>query len=86
MRRSNAQLMCAMLSPVAMKKVWSVMVLATAAKFAIEPVAEFVVLATVFQVLQFSLVGVVLGVVHRGPVESAHAIALRRVHVRAVTQ
>lgn len=45
--------------------VYSVMVFATAAKFRIEPVTEFVMFGTAFQFLQFLLVGVVLGLIHR---------------------
>lgn len=44
--------------------VYTVMVFATAAKFQIEPLAEFVAFGTVFQIIQFSLFGVVLGLVH----------------------
>ena len=44
--------------------VYTVMVFATAAKFKIEPVADFVLFGTAFQLLQFLLVGVVLGVIH----------------------
>lgn len=43
--------------------VWSVMVFATAAKFEIEPVADFVMLATIFQVIQFTLVGAAIGLI-----------------------
>lgn len=45
--------------------VWSVMVLATAAKFNIEPIAQFVAYGTAFQILQFSAVGIGLNFVHR---------------------
>lgn len=44
--------------------VWTVMVLATAAKFKIEPVIDFVLLGTAFQFLQFILVGVVIGLIY----------------------
>lgn len=44
--------------------VYTVMVFTTAAKFHIEPLTEFVALATVFQFLQLSVFGVVLGLVH----------------------
>ena len=44
--------------------VYTVMVLATAAKFKIEPLADFLVLGTCFQFLQFLFVGIVLGLVH----------------------
>jgi hypothetical protein len=45
--------------------VWTVMVFATAAKFKIEPVFDFIFLGTVFQLLQFVLVGVTLGILHK---------------------
>lgn len=45
--------------------VYTVMVFATAAKFAIEPVSKFIVFGTAFQFLQFLLVGIVLGSIHR---------------------
>lgn len=41
--------------------VWTVMVFATAAKFAIEPVGHFVLLGTLFQVIQFTVVGAGIG-------------------------
>lgn len=44
--------------------VYSVMVLATAAKFQIEPVGEFILYGTAFQILQFLLVGAVIGLVY----------------------
>ncbi len=44
--------------------VWTVMVLATAAKFKIEPVIDFVLLGTAFQLLQFVLVGTVIGLIY----------------------
>ncbi len=44
--------------------VWTVMVLATAAKFNIEPVIDFVLLGTAFQFLQFVLVGAVIGLIY----------------------
>lgn len=44
--------------------VYTVMVFATAAKFQIEPVVDFVLLGTAFQLLQFLLVGVALGLIH----------------------
>ena len=47
--------------------VYTVMVFSTAAKFLIEPVTQFVLLGTAFQFLQFLLVGIVLGVIHRQP-------------------
>lgn len=43
--------------------VWSVMVFATAAKFKIAPVTDFVLLGTVFQIIQFTLVGAVIGLI-----------------------
>lgn len=45
--------------------VWTVMVFATAAKFKIEPVFDFVVLGTAFQILQFVLVGITIGLIHK---------------------
>ena len=45
--------------------VYTVMVFATAAKFEIEPVSDFILYGTAFQFLQFLLVGVVLGWIHR---------------------
>ena len=50
--------------------VWSVMVFATAAKFAIEPVMDFVLLGTAFQFIQFTLVGAAIGLVY-GDIASA---------------
>ena len=50
--------------------VYTVMVFATAAKFAIEPVSQFLVYGTAFQFLQFLAVGIVLGLIHR-PTRSA---------------
>jgi len=44
--------------------VWTVMVLATAAKFQIEPVARFVAFGTAFQALQFTVVGAGIGSVY----------------------
>lgn len=44
--------------------VWTVMVFATAAKFQIEPVIDFVAYGTVFQVLQYVFVGAVIGGIH----------------------
>lgn len=44
--------------------VYTVMVFATAAKFKIEPVLDFILLGTGFQVLQFVSVGAVIGLVH----------------------
>lgn len=44
--------------------VWTVMVLATAAKFKIEPVIDFVLLGTTFQILQFVFVGLTLGMIY----------------------
>ena len=45
--------------------VYSVMGFATAAKFMIEPVAPFLALHTVFQVIQFTLTGVALGFIFK---------------------
>ena len=44
--------------------VYTVMVFATAAKFHIEPVEQFVVYGTVFQLLQFVVVGIAIGLVY----------------------
>ena len=44
--------------------VYTVMVFATAAKFQIEPVWTFVAYGTVFQLLQFIIVGIAIGLVH----------------------
>ena len=44
--------------------VWTVMVFATAAKFVIEPVFDFVLYGTVFQIIQFTLVGMTIGLIH----------------------
>jgi hypothetical protein len=44
--------------------VWTVMVLATAAKFKIEPVIDFVAFGTAFQILQFILVGLTIGMIY----------------------
>jgi len=44
--------------------VWSVMVFATAAKIEIEPKSTFVMLATAFQIIQFTCVGAVIGLVY----------------------
>ena len=44
--------------------VWTVMVLATAAKFKIEPVIDFVVFGTAFQIIQFTLVGLTIGTIY----------------------
>jgi len=45
--------------------VWTVMVFATGAKIFIEPVLDFILLGTVFQIIQFVFVGVSLGYVHK---------------------
>lgn len=45
--------------------VWTVMVFATAAKFKIEPVTDFIMLGTVFQLLQYILVGITIGLIHK---------------------
>lgn len=44
--------------------VWTVMVFATAAKFAIEPIFDFVLLGTLFQFIQFTLVGGAIGMIY----------------------
>ena len=44
--------------------VWTVMVFATAAKFKIEPVFDFILLGTVFQLIQFVVVGIGIGLVY----------------------
>jgi len=44
--------------------IWTVMVFTTAAKFNIGPVLDFVVLGTVFQFIQFVLVGIVIGLIY----------------------
>jgi len=44
--------------------VWSVMVFATAAKIEIEPKTTFVMLATAFQIIQFTCVGAAIGLVY----------------------
>ena len=43
--------------------VYTTMVFATAAKFEIEPVLDFLVLGTGFQIIQFSLVGMAIGLI-----------------------
>lgn len=43
--------------------VWSVMVFATAAKFKIEPVLDFVLYGSVFQFLQYLAVGSAIGLI-----------------------
>ncbi len=45
--------------------IYSVMGFATAAKFQIEPVVDFLVYHTIFQLIQFVLVGVALGWIYR---------------------
>jgi len=47
--------------------VWSVMVFATAAKLAIEPISDFVLLGTAFQLIQFVAVGAAIGLVYGRP-------------------
>ena len=44
--------------------VWSVMVFATAAKFTIEPVLDFVLLGTAFQAIQYTVTGAAIGLIH----------------------
>ncbi len=43
--------------------VWTVMVFATAAKFQIEPVIDFVAYGTIFQIIQYVFVGAVIGTI-----------------------
>ncbi len=45
--------------------IYSVMGFATAAKFQIEPVADFLVMHTIFQLIQFTLTGAALGWIYR---------------------
>jgi hypothetical protein len=45
--------------------VWTVMVFATGAKIRIEPIMDFILLGTAFQLIQFILVGASLGFVHK---------------------
>lgn len=45
--------------------VWSVMVFATAAKFDIDPVWDFVALGTCFQMIQYVCVGLTFGLIYR---------------------
>jgi hypothetical protein len=47
--------------------VWSVMVFATAAKFVIEPKLDFLLYGTVFQFIQFVLVGAAIGIIYGSP-------------------
>jgi len=44
--------------------VWSVMGPTTAAKFNIEPVATFLTYHTIFQILQFTITGIALGLIY----------------------
>ena len=44
--------------------VWSVMGQTTAAKFNIEPVATFLTYHTIFQILQFTITGIALGLIY----------------------
>ena len=44
--------------------VWTVMVFATAAKFSIEPVLDFVLLGTAFQAIQYIATGAAIGLIH----------------------
>lgn len=46
--------------------IYSVMGPATVAKFAIEPVGEFLIYHTAFQVVQFVLTGIALGLIYGG--------------------
>ena len=45
--------------------VWTVMVFATGAKVLIEPILDFVLLGTAFQIIQYIFVGASLGLVHK---------------------
>jgi hypothetical protein len=45
--------------------VWTVMVFATAAKFKIEPVFDFILYGSAFQLLQFVSVGLSIGLIHK---------------------
>lgn len=45
--------------------VWTVMVFATGAKILIEPILDFIVLGTAFQIIQFVFVGTILGYIHK---------------------
>jgi len=45
--------------------VWTVMVFATGAKILIEPIWDFIFLGTIFQLIQYSFVGITLGLIHR---------------------
>lgn len=45
--------------------VWTVMVFATGAKFNIEPIVDFILLGTCFQLLQFFFVGTAFGLLHK---------------------
>lgn len=58
--------------------VWTVMVFATAAKFAITPVFDFVLFGTLFQIIQFTLVGGAIGLIfgkHPPRQESEQSVA-----------
>jgi hypothetical protein len=44
---------------------YTAMGFATAAKFKIEPVADFLIYHTIFQVVQFILVGIALGWIYK---------------------
>jgi len=44
--------------------IWSVMGPATAAKFAIVPVHQFLIYHTIFQIIQFTITGVSLGLIY----------------------
>jgi len=51
--------------------VYSVMVFATAAKFMIEPVWQFVMYGTAFQIIQFVMTGAALGWIHRKEINNS---------------
>jgi len=48
--------------------IWSVMGPATVAKFAIEPVYQFLTYHTIFQILQFTITGIALGLIYAKPI------------------
>lgn len=57
--------------------VWSVMVFATAAKFAIEPRLDFIGLASAFQFIQYLFVGAAIGLVYGANQDGEFARAKR---------
>ena len=55
---------------------WTAQVLAMAAKHPIEPIGTYVAVETVYLAIQFALVGLVLGFVHRSvPASLPHSLA-----------